>query len=106
MKDGLKDWRCCGYLSTLISMTFFDLHAAVITLFVSSAYFLIGSLKRFLIWSFFLLLFVHCLHLEYPSYDESYESDEEEYDKLGSESGSAGTFDTVFGGLLRGVGLP
>ena len=105
MKDSFNNWLCCGYSSTLISMTF-DLHATVITLAVSFAHFLKGLLKYFLIWSFFVLFFVHCLHLEYPSSDESYESDEEEYDKLGSEYGSSGTFDTVFGELLRGVGLP
>ena len=55
---------------------------------------------------FLFIIFVHCLHLEYPSYDESYESNEEEYDKLGSESGTGGTFGIVFGGLLRGVVLP
>ena len=38
--------------------------------------------------------------------DESEEYDEEEYDKPGSESGSAGTLGTVLGGLLHGVGLP
>ena len=34
------------------------------------------------------------------------EYDKEEYDELGSESGSDGKFGTVLGGLLRGVGLP
>ena len=40
------------------------------------------------------------------SADESDDCDEEEYDKLGSESRSAGTFSAGFGGLLRGVGFP
>ena len=84
----------------------FDLYGALISLAVCFAQFLIGSLKRFLIWSLFLLLFLHFINLEYPSYDDSYESDEEQYDKLGSESGPGGTFGIVFGGLLRGVGLP
>ena len=38
--------------------------------------------------------------------DESDYSDEEEYDRLGSESGSAGTFGTGLGGLPRGLGFP
>ena len=38
--------------------------------------------------------------------DESDEYEKEESDKLGSESGSAGTFGVGFGGLLRGVGFP
>ena len=37
--------------------------------------------------------------------DDSDEPDEEESEKLGSESGSAGTFGTRFGGLLHGIGL-
>ena len=32
--------------------------------------------------------------------DESYDSDKEEYEKLGSESGSAGRYGTGLGGLL------
>ena len=37
--------------------------------------------------------------------DESDKSGEEEYDGIGSESGSASTFSTGLGGLLHGVGL-
>ena len=37
--------------------------------------------------------------------DKSEESDEEESDKLGSESESAGTYGNGLGGLLRVVGL-
>ena len=43
--------------------------------------------------------------LEYLSCNESDELGEEESDRLGSESGSAGIFGTVFGGLLHGIGL-
>ena len=39
------------------------------------------------------------------SYYESDESDKEEYDKLGSESGSTGKYGTGSGGLLRGLGI-
>ena len=38
--------------------------------------------------------------------DESNDSDEEEYKKPGSESGSAGTYGTGLGVLLHGVGFP
>ena len=37
--------------------------------------------------------------------DESDESDEEEYDKPGSESVSSSTFGTILVGLLHGVGF-
>ena len=37
--------------------------------------------------------------------DESDDSDKEEYDKLGSESGSACTHSTGLGGLLCGLGI-
>ena len=37
--------------------------------------------------------------------DESYESNYKEFDKFGSESGSAGTFGTGLGGFLSGVGF-
>ena len=37
------------------------------------------------------------------SSDESDESDEEQFDKPGSESWSDGTFSTRLGGLLRGL---
>ena len=45
----------------------------------------------------FLLFFVPCLHLEYPSSDESDISDKEESDEPGSEYRSAGTFGTILG---------
>ena len=38
--------------------------------------------------------------------DESDDSDEQEPEKLGSESGPAGTFDNGWGGLSRGLGFP
>ena len=59
----------------------------------------------FLIQLFFSLLFVRCLHLEFLSSDELDESDEEESDELASEYRSAGSLDTVLGGLLRDIGL-
>ena len=37
--------------------------------------------------------------------DESDDSDKEEYEKLGSESGSAGMYSTILGGLLRVLGI-
>ena len=40
---------------------------------------------------------------ESPVWILNHNSDKEEYDKLGSESGSAGTLGTGLGGLLRGV---
>ena len=40
------------------------------------------------------------------SSDESYESNKDESDEPGYESGSAGTFGTVLGGLSRGLGCP
>ena len=39
------------------------------------------------------------------SSDELDNSDEEEYDELASEYRSAGSLGTVFGGLLRDIGL-
>ena len=72
---------------------------------VRFAHFLIGSWKRVLLRRFFLLLFVRCLHLEFLSSDELDESDEEESDELASEYRSAGSLDTVLGGLLRDIGL-
>ena len=79
---------------------------AVSSLAVRFEHFLIGSLKRVLLWRFFLLFLIHSLNLEYSSSDELYESKEEESDELGSESGSAGTSGTILGGLLRGAGFP
>ena len=38
--------------------------------------------------------------------DESHESDEEEYEKIGCESRSAGTFGTVMSWSFHGVGFP
>ena len=43
---------------------------------------------------------------EWSSFDESNEPYEDKSDKLGYESGSAGTFATGLDGLLRAVGLP
>ena len=37
---------------------------------------------------------------------ESDDSDEEESDELGSESGSSGRYGTGLGGLSHGVGIP
>ena len=51
------------------------------------------------------LFFVRCPPLGYPESDESYESDKEESNELGSESGSYGTFSNGLGGLLYGVGF-
>ena len=67
---------------------------------------MIGSLKLFSFWQFFLFSFIHRICLEYSPSDESDGYDIGEFDKLGSESGSAGTFITGFGGLLHGVGFP
>ena len=53
-----------------------------------------------------LFFFVNHLCLEYSPSGESDESDKEESDKLGSESGSVGTFGAGFDGLLRIVGFP
>ena len=78
----------------------FDFHMAVSRLSVSFAHFLIGSLKQFLLWYVFILFFSRCLHLEYSPSDESDRYDEEESDKLVSESVSAGTFGTELGGFL------
>ena len=47
-----------------------------------------------------------CPNLEYLDSDESNESDKEESNKLGSESGSIGTYGTGLGGLLGGVEFP
>ena len=82
----------------------FDLYAAVSSLAVSSAHFLIGSWKCVLLWCLFIFL-ARSLCLEYSSSDESDESDKEESDKLGYEFRSAGTFSIILGVLLRGVGL-
>ena len=38
--------------------------------------------------------------------NESDDSDQEESEKLGSESGSARTYGTRLGGFLRGLGFP
>ena len=55
---------------------------------------------------FLFILFERLLLLEYLSPYESDESDKYESDKLGSESGSAGSSGTGLDGLLRGVRLP
>ena len=54
---------------------------------------------------FIFIIFVRCLCLEYLSSDESDESYKEEYEKLGSESGSYSMFGNGLGWLLHGVGL-
>ena len=82
------------------------MYAALSTLSVIFAYFLVGSLKHFLLQRFFLLFLVRSYCLGYPSSDDSDESDEEESNKLGSESGSDGTFGAELRGFLCGVGLP
>ena len=66
---------------------------------------MIGSLKRVLLWRLFLSFFERRLCLYYSSYDESDGSEEEKSGKLGSESGSDGTFSDGFGGLFRGGGF-
>ena len=43
---------------------------------------------------------------DHSSSDESDDYDREESGELGSESRSAGTFITVLGGLLNGLGFP
>ena len=68
-------------------------------------HFFIGSLKRVLLLSFFLLFFVRRSILQYLSSDELEESDKEESDELGSESGLSCTFGTGLGGLLHAVGF-
>ena len=84
----------------------FDLYESISSLAVIFAQFLVGLWKRNLLWSLFLLFFIHCVHLEYSSSGGKDESYKEYSDKLGSESGSAGTFGTGLGGLLRVVGFP
>ena len=85
-------------------MTFY-LYVAESSLAVIFSHFLIGLSKLILFWCLFLFFFARPLHLEYSPTDESDEFDEEESDKLGSESRSYGTFGTVLVGLLRGVGF-
>ena len=85
----------------------FDFYAALIRLAVIFAHFFIGSPKRVLLWC----LFCPFLHVIFVYSTRSlmihtYDFDEEEYDKLRSESGSAGTFGTGLGGLLHGLGFP
>ena len=84
----------------------FYLYAAVGSLDVIYAHFLIGLWKRVLLSYLFSLYFVRHLRLEYLYSDDSDESNEEEYDKLESESGSAGTLSTRLGWLLLDLCLP
>ena len=51
-------------------------------------------------WRFLCVRRVSCKH---PNSDESYESDKEESNELGSESGLFGTFRTCLGGLLHDI---
>ena len=95
-----------GSTQLKLNLTTFGLWPAVSSLVLSFAHLFIGSLKFILLWCFYLSFFIRCLPLEYLSYDQSDETDKEESDKLGCESGSAGTFVTVLGGLLHGVVLP
>ena len=81
----------------------FDLFAAVSSLTVRFAHFLIESSKHVLIWRFFLSFFVRFLCLDYSLSDKSDESDKQESDELGSASGSACTYSTGLGGLLYGA---
>ena len=55
---------------------------------------------------FILILFVRTPRLLYPLYDDSDDSYKEEYEKLGPESGSNGTYGTRLSGFLRCTGLP
>ena len=80
-----------------------DLYAAVSRLASSFAHFLIGLLKILIIGRLFLLFFVRYLRLEYMAYNESVESEGEESEKPGYESGSDGTCGNRLGGLLHGV---
>ena len=82
-------------------MTFY-LYVDVISLAVIFVNFLMGSLKRLLLRHFF-FFFVSCIHVEYLSSDESDEYGKKEYEEVGFESGSAGTFSTRLGDLLRGI---
>ena len=66
-------------------------------------HFLIGSLDRFLLRHFF---FVYLPLFGYLESDDSDKCNDEEYDELGSKTGSYVVFSTKFGGLLRGVGFP
>ena len=50
--------------------------------------------------------FERCICLDYLSSDESDVSDKEEYDELGSKSGSAGKFVNGLGGFFCGVVFP
>ena len=59
-------------------------------------------MKRFLLQHLF---FVHRPSLGYPESNDSDESNKEESDELGYESGSSGKFGTGLCGLLCGVGF-
>ena len=77
----------------------FDLYAAINSLAVSFAHFLIGSSKLILPRNLCLFFFAYHLCLEYSLSDESDESYEEESVKIGPESVSAGTFINRLGEL-------
>ena len=62
-------------------------------------------LKHFLVQCFFSFIFIHSFCLEYSSNDEPDESNKEEYEKIGSKSGSAVTFGNRLSGLLLCVEL-
>ena len=105
LKDRKQTWRCSGFSSNLNFMTF-DFYVAVNNLSVRFTHFLVGLLKHVLLWRLFLSFFAHHLCLEYSSSDDSDESNKEEFDELGYESRSTGTFSTGLSGLLCGEGFP
>ena len=94
--------RRCSVFSPNLNLKTIDLYAAVSSLAVSFAQFLIGSSKHNLLRRLFLSFFERHLRLLYSSSNESDDSDEEESDKLGSESGSTGMYGTQ---LLCGIGI-
>ena len=81
-----------------------ELYSTLSSLAVRLVQLLIGS-KKFLLWRLFLLFFICHPHLFYSLSDELDDSDVEEYDNIGSESGSAGMLGTGLVGVLRGVVL-
>ena len=56
--------------------------------------------------AFLFIVFACRLRLYHSPSDESEESDKEESEKLGYESGSVGMFGAGFGSFSRDVGLP
>ena len=77
----------------------FKLYAALSSLDISFAHFLIGSLKRF----YSNILFFRRPSLGYPESNDSDESNKEESDEIGSELGSIVMCGTSLGNLLRRV---